>query len=72
MTDDPELLAIAKAINGPWRDVPAECKFTLQQLRDAKWEQLSISDQNCRLQEAKAVMAVVAEWIGTDHFGLNT
>lgn len=52
----PETIEVAMAINGPWLPVPKDSKFSLEQLRSVRWNQLSKQEQGSRLMEAKAVL----------------
>lgn len=47
---------IARAINGPWSPVPEGSKFSLEQLREARWGWLSEQERGARLCEADAVI----------------
>jgi hypothetical protein len=51
-----DVLRVAMAIEGPHLPVPPTCRYTLQELREVRWEYLSPSEQKLRLQEAKAAI----------------
>lgn len=53
-------LEIAKAIVGPHQPVPAGSKFTLEHLRDVRWNMLTDYEQDIRLAEAQAVIDLLS------------
>lgn len=61
-------MTIAKAINGPWHQLPVrkpgETGPTLDELRDIRWKMLSEQEQNVRLQEAEAVIMLLENFDG--------
>jgi hypothetical protein len=56
---------VAKAINGPFRPVPEGSLFTLDQLRDVRWQQINGAERNLCLASAQAaistILAAIAE-----------
>lgn len=55
LTED-EYVELAQALHGPYNDLPEGCKFTLQELRVAKWDRLSNADRSGYMQEAKSAV----------------
>lgn len=47
---------VAKAIEGPHKAVPADSKYSLEELRDIKWSHLSGQERSVRLNEAKSAI----------------
>lgn len=54
--DQALILRVAKAVNGPRKPVPEGCKFTLDQLRDARWSFLSEQERTQLKQDAIAAI----------------
>lgn len=55
--DEEIIVAVAKAIEGPHNDLPAYyVKMTLSQLRDHRWNRLTLQEQNVRKNEARAAI----------------
>lgn len=50
----------AKAIEGPFIDVPPGCKYSLADLRDVRWGRLSEQEKRHRLLQADAVIRALA------------
>lgn len=50
---------VAKAINGPFRPVPEGSLFTLDQLRDVRWQQINGAERNLCLASAQAAISTI-------------
>lgn len=50
---------VAKAINGPFHPVPEGSLFTLDQLRDVRWQQINGAERNLCLAGAEAAIATI-------------
>ncbi|KAB2728212.1 hypothetical protein [Brucella anthropi] len=50
---------VAKAINGPFHPVPEGSLFTLDQLRDVRWQQINGAERNLCLASAQAVISTI-------------
>jgi hypothetical protein len=59
-TDAGEVERIAKAINGPHSPVPVSSPYTLEDLRDVRWSQLTAGEKRMRRNEAEAALAALA------------
>lgn len=51
------VLAMAKAINGPYKQPHPESQFTLEQLRDIRWENLRDHERAVLIQQARSALA---------------
>lgn len=58
MSDD-LLIKVAQAINGPHCEVPHNTMWTLNDLRQIRWEQQSANEQRMLLNQAKAAISVI-------------
>lgn len=50
---------VAKAINGPFHPVPEGSPYTLDQLRDIRWQQINDVERKLCLSGAKAVISTI-------------
>ncbi|WP_043062973.1 hypothetical protein [Brucella anthropi] len=50
---------VAKAINGPFHPVPEGSLFTLDQLRDVRWQQINGAERNLCLASAQAAISTI-------------
>ncbi|WP_210251555.1 hypothetical protein [Brucella intermedia] len=50
---------VAKAINGPFRPVPAGSPYTLDQLRDIRWQQINEMERKLCLAGAEAAFSTI-------------
>ncbi len=50
---------VAKAINGPFHPTPEGSLFTLDQLRDIRWQQINDAERKLCLSGAKAALSTV-------------
>jgi len=50
---------VAKAINGPFHPVSEGSLFTLDQLRDTRWQQINGTERNLCLAGAKAAISTI-------------
>lgn len=50
---------VAKAINGPFHTVPEGSLFTLDQLRDVRWQQINGAERNLCLASAQAAISTI-------------
>ncbi|QIC52859.1 hypothetical protein [Brucella phage EF4] len=50
---------VAKAINGPFHPVPEGSLFTLDQLRDVRWQQINDVERSLCLAGAKAAISTI-------------
>ncbi|WP_043062332.1 hypothetical protein [Brucella anthropi] len=50
---------VAKAINGPFHPVPEGSLFTLDQLRDIRWQQINGAERNLCLASAQAAISTI-------------
>lgn len=50
---------VAKAINGPFHPVPEGSPYTLDQLRDIRWQQINDVERKLCLSGAKAVITTI-------------
>lgn len=50
---------VAKAINGPFHPVPEGSLFTLDQLRDIRWQQINGAERNLCLAGAQAAISTI-------------
>lgn len=50
---------VAKAINGPFHPVPEGSLFTLDQLRDVRWQQINGVERNLCLASAQAAISTI-------------
>nr|WP_312968072.1 hypothetical protein [Brucella intermedia] len=50
---------VAKAINGPFRPVPEGSPYTLDQLRDIRWQQINDVERKLCLASAKAAISTI-------------
>lgn len=53
---DAMIRKIALAFGGPYLPVPADSKFTLEQLREKRWQMLSRQEQQVMLNGAKSAI----------------
>ncbi len=63
------LTDIARAIEGPHRPVPEGSRFTLEELRDVRWNRLTEQERGARLNEAQAVLDMLGDQVF--HFRVN-
>lgn len=50
---------VAKAINGPFRPVPEGSPYTLDQLRDIRWQQINEMERKLCLAGAEAAFSTI-------------
>lgn len=50
---------VAKAINGPFHPVPEGSLFTLDQLRDVRWQQINGAERKLCLAGAEAAISTI-------------
>lgn len=50
---------VAKAINGPFHPVPEGSLFTLDQLRDVRWQQINGAERKLCLASAQAAISTI-------------
>lgn len=50
---------VAKAINGPFHHVPEGSPYTLDQLRDIRWQQINDVERKLCLASAKAAISTI-------------
>lgn len=50
---------VAKAINGPFHPVPEGSLFTLDQLRDVRWQQINGAERKLCLASARAAISII-------------
>ena len=53
---DEEVIEVAKAINGPHRELPEGAKYTLSELREHKWAMISKSERATCINQAVSVL----------------
>jgi len=59
MTHDELIEKVAKAINGPFHPTPEGSLFTLDQLRDIRWQQINGAERNLCVAGAKAAISTI-------------
>lgn len=52
---------VARAIVGPHRPVPAGSPYTLERLRDVRWQQANNTERQNALNEARAAIKAIRE-----------
>lgn len=50
---------VARAIIGPHEPVPASSRYTLDELREVRWRQITSDERSMALREAKAALAAM-------------
>lgn len=51
---------VAKAINGPFRPMPEGSPYTLDQLRDIRWQQINEAERKLCLAGAEAAISTIS------------
>ena len=62
---------VAKAINGPFHPVPEGSLFTLDQLRDVRWQQINGAERNLCLASAQAAISTILAALQEPTEGMN-
>lgn len=58
-TDMNQIEKVARAIIGPHEPVPASSRYTLDELREVRWRQITSDERSMALREAKAAIAAM-------------
>jgi len=68
-TDMNQIEKVARAIIGPHEPVPASSRYTLDELREVRWRQITSDERSMALREAKAAIAAMQpapQWQGIE------